>query len=323
METLNINSRHGLARDQHGKWSFSEESMPYRPQEGFHKVFNNSVVQYLNCFDSAFRAAKSACECEFVFTLLGVKGMMEMSWDPFETTRLAIPAMVKLHAKIEDFETQRHLGLWTYGHIIEASEPYERLANLIAVSQGERSKISRFPPSKNGRPQSPGEKIRKLDQMAKAAGLPNVVDPLKEVWDRELRNSIFHADYGLHGDSVVIPSGPRKYSHEQIMTIINRALAYHHAFTKLMEIYRETYERPITVPVHPRFSNSPGERATIVVREGVGAIGLKHSWTEDEIRRGHVAWFFGIVFLEEGKQLSTNHSINFFHADGKGEHVPI
>src|SRR6266853_2588101 len=186
MESLKIHCRHGLERDEKGNWAFTKESLPHRPQEGFHRVFNESVLQYLNSFDLAFRSAKSACEFEFVHTLLGVKGMMDSNWDPFETTRRAIPAVVKLYDKIEDFETERHLALWTYGHIVEASEPYERLANLIAVSQGERFKVCRFPPHKNGRPQSPGEKIRNLEEQAKTAGIPSVVNPLKELWDREL-----------------------------------------------------------------------------------------------------------------------------------------
>src|SRR5207245_1417539 len=110
--------------------------------------------------------AKSVCEFEFIYTLLGFKGMQDLSWDPIETTRRIIPAVTKMYEKVEGYETQRHLALWTYGHIVEASEPYERLSNLIAVSRGERFKICRFPPHKGGRPQSPGEKIRQLDAMA-------------------------------------------------------------------------------------------------------------------------------------------------------------
>ncbi|MGO8930522.1 MAG: hypothetical protein ACLQU3_26970 [Limisphaerales bacterium] len=318
METLRIHPRHGFKRDEAGNWAFTEESLPHRSKEGFHQVFNESAIRYVNCFDPVFRAAKSACEFEFVHALLGVRGMQDMNWDPFETTRRAIPAMIKLHAKLEEFETQRHLGLWMYGHIVEASEPYERLANLIAISQGERFKICRFPAYKNGRPQSPGEKIRILDKMGKAAGLSSAADPLKETWDRELRNSVFHADYGLEGDSVIIPAARHRYTHEQIMTLINRALAYHHALVMLIDIYRETYECPILIPVRPKFGSFPNERATVVVKEGKGAIGLKHAWTAEAISRGHIPWFFGIVGYDESRQLMADHTINFFRADGKG-----
>lgn len=34
----------------------------------------------------------------------------------------------------------------------------------------------------------------------------------------------------------------------------------------------------------------PGERAVVVVRERYRAIGLKHAWTVDELRAGHIAW---------------------------------
>ena len=244
-----------------------------------------------------------------------------MNWDSFETTRRVIPAMVKLHEKLDDFETQRHLGLWTYGHIVEASEPYERLANFIGVAKGERFNMNRFPPHKNGRPQSPGEKIQKLQAAALAQNIVEVVVPLKEIWDRELRNSVFHADYGLNGGRVILPSVQRIFSHEQIMTLVNRALAYHNAFTKLMEIYRESYEYPKVIRVHLKFGHFPDEKAMLVVSEGKGVIGLRAAWTKEQLTRGHIAWFFGIVSVDEAKQLTANQMINFSHADGSGEAI--
>lgn len=103
------------------------------------------------------------------------------------------------------------------------------------------------------------------------------------------------------------------------MTLVNRALAYHLALTKLIEIYRETYEHPKVIAVHRDFGHFPNEKATLVIREGTGVIGLRAAWTQEQIKRGHIAWFFGIVSKEEGKQLSADPMLNFFHADGRGE----
>ena len=112
--------------------------------------------------------------------------------------------MLKVHSTLESYVASRHLQLWIYGHIIEASEPYELLANLLAIALGETFKTNRFPPHSNGRPQSPGSKIDKLEQSAAAAGLPQITVPLREVWDRDFRNAIFHSDYSVHGSFLCI-----------------------------------------------------------------------------------------------------------------------
>jgi hypothetical protein len=51
---------------------------------------------------------------------------------------------------------------------------------------------------------------------------------MREIWDRELRNAIFHSDYSVHGAEVRFKKDgyPQVYGHEQITTLVNRALAY-------------------------------------------------------------------------------------------------
>jgi hypothetical protein len=124
-------------------------------------------------------------------------------------------------------EAARHLQLWIYGHIVEASEPYEILANLLAISQGDTFRTDRFP-LQNGRPQSPGAKIKALEETAKTVNLPNFSTALTEIWDRDLRNAIFHSDYSIHGPEVRFRKDgwPHAYGNEKILTLVNRALAY-------------------------------------------------------------------------------------------------
>jgi hypothetical protein len=55
-----------------------------------------------------------------------------------------------VHAKSETFKAKRHLELWLYGHVLEASEPYETVANLIDISQGGAFHNVRFPPNDRG-----------------------------------------------------------------------------------------------------------------------------------------------------------------------------
>lgn len=47
-----------------------------------------------------------------------------------------MPLLYEVHNKTENYEAARHLQFWIYGHIVEASEPYEMLANLVQVSLG-------------------------------------------------------------------------------------------------------------------------------------------------------------------------------------------
>jgi hypothetical protein len=167
--------------------------------------------------------------------------------------------MRAVQAKVESPEAARHLQLWIYGHIIEASEPYEILANLLAISQDDTFRTERFP-SQNGHPQSPGRKIKRLEEAAKTANLPGAVSPMREVWNRELRNAIFHSDYSVHGSEVRFKKDgyPHAYGHEEVLTLINRAIAYFDALRFLHAVYVSSYTEPKEIVKHPLNAGFPG-----------------------------------------------------------------
>jgi hypothetical protein len=79
------------------------------------------------------------------------------------------------------------------------------------------------------------EKLPELERLAEAAGEPGVLDPIREVWDRDLRNAVFHADYSIHGSKTRIPGKGKSYSHDETQTLVNRALAYHGALAVIQE----------------------------------------------------------------------------------------
>jgi hypothetical protein len=215
-----------LLKAQDGTWSLLLESESDKAtQEQSCGPYLEALPRYFTASDLAFTSAKERSEYAFIETLLRVRGMQDAGWDPFESSLEAIGQMRAVHAQAESYLAKRHLELWLFGHIVEASEPYEMLSNLIAISQGDTFKIIRFPP-RNRRPQSPGEKIDQLEQAATTAGLPGVVSPMREVWDRDLRNAIFHSDYSVHGPEVRFrkDSHAHAYGHEEIMTLVNRAL---------------------------------------------------------------------------------------------------
>jgi hypothetical protein len=208
-----------VEREENGKWKITSDESGKTGYEESHQSYIEALPRYLTVFEKLFFEAREKSDFEFINCLLRVRGVAFGNWDPYETTLEAIPRINKAHEKIkEDFYGARHLQLWVYGHVVEASEPYELIMNLIRVRNGLQFHALNFPDHKSGRPQSPGEKISVIEKSANDSGLIEIGPVLREMWNRELRNSIFHSDYVLLGSSVRLPKIGIDYSHDQILT---------------------------------------------------------------------------------------------------------
>jgi hypothetical protein len=298
-------------RGDDGVWTLHRE-----PDEEANPFYDEALPRYLTAFDRAFTRAADTCESEFVKALVRVGGAQDAGWEPYETTLDAVPSIMKLHEEIpddtgwDDFYTARHLQLWVYGHIIEASEPYAILSDMLHIAAGGWFMPYRFPEKKLGgkkaaadplaptRPQFLSEKFPQIEELAEAAGLDDALEPIREVWDSNLRNAIFHADYGLYGGAV---RTKRKgsYTHEQIQTLVNRALAYHEVMAYLVRAYRRGYEEPVELDVHPDAASEPGEKVTVVVRDGDGALGIRYVHTREEVAAGAIPAYLARLFPDE------------------------
>ncbi|UUX51599.1 hypothetical protein NUH88_07845 [Nisaea acidiphila] len=295
-----------LKRAETGIWTLEIIDGEQVIFESSHPSYLEALPRYLTAIDPVFVRAREVSEFNFLSSIFAVRRMQDAGWDPYETTQGAIAAIRSLRNGKMEGEVGRHLTLWLYGHIVEASEPYEFLANLIAVTCGGRFESERFPPRPNGAPLSPSIKIERLAEQATEAGLPDVVVPMQEAWNRDFRNAIFHADYSLHGSEVRTIRPVHVYSHDEAMTLVNRAMACHEAITILRTANIESYAGPVIIPCDPRFSGNPGEMATVIVREGFGAVGIKDAWTEVEIARGCIPYRFGRFTYEEMQMLEEN-----------------
>jgi hypothetical protein len=305
-----------LSKAKDGAWSLSLESEADKTtQEQSRGPYLEALPRYVTAFDLIFAKATERSEFAFISSLLRVRGLQDGGWDPYESSIEAIDGMRAVYKNIQSHPTARHLELWIYGHIVEASEPYEILSNLIAISQGDTFDLARFP-SKNGRPQSPGRKINQLERAAATANLPSVVTPLKEVWDRDLRNAIFHSDYSVHGPEVRFKKDghPNVYGEGETLTLVNRALAYFDALKFLHAHYIGSYVEPKEIAMHPLNAAVPNEHAVVMVREGHGAIGLKHAWTLEEIQAGHVPWRIARYSQEEMRLADADQTRALFPA---------
>lgn len=49
-------------------------------------AYLTALPQYLTAFDSLARVARGVDEAQFILALLGVRGIQDAGWDPYETT---------------------------------------------------------------------------------------------------------------------------------------------------------------------------------------------------------------------------------------------
>lgn len=290
-----------LYRDDNvGFWKLdaAEEERELKPD------YIEALPRYLCGLDSIFAKARACDEAQLVLSLLGIRGMQSEGWEPYDTTIDAIAAATRLHNETEDHIAARHLSLWIYGHIVEAAAPYELLANLIKVAQGQQARITWLPDDR-GRPLSPGRKVELIGRWAAEIGNQAAGHLLNAVWHRQLRNAVFHADYTLHGSEIRLIGDGDALSLEEFAELGGRAHAYHDSMIGLRNYYRGLYTEPKQVPAGP-ISGVPDEDLIIIVREGEGAVGLKESLTPSERANGGIRFRYAKLFPDEVELLEAD-----------------
>ncbi|MGH8094505.1 MAG: hypothetical protein ACREIF_13720 [Chthoniobacterales bacterium] len=297
-------ARHGLRRLRDGTLDFTR-SVGQRLAEapGFHAVYREACLRYLNILDDAFCRAMRVSEFELINLLIRVRGCGSDDWDPWTSTKQNVKAVRSaIRASEGDYLTERTLQLWLWGHIVEASEPYEIYINLARIISGQRYNFLCFPPvGKSRRLPTPGEKIAAIKRSAAACGEEKLAMPLHEIWDRAFRNAIFHSEYSLHESDIRIRRPVRVVSHEEFMILLNRALASHDALCVIESLYRGNFDKPRKIDVHREFAKWPGEKAWVMVREDYGVIGLCDALADGEIseEEGKIRWMVGKFYPEE------------------------
>lgn len=287
--------------EEQGKYVYGEE-LP----DNCNEYYAESFINYYNDFYEIFEKAFEKCEFSSLLTIFGVKGVEDAGWNVYKSSVNIINSISEHHRTIQDSLTQRNLSLWIYGHIMEASEPYENIINLLDIIKGEQYSILKFPLKKSGAPQSPGEKIQKIISKAESLGITSLKDIYSELWDRNLRNAIFHSDYSLYGNEVRVRSPFRAYSHENINKLVNYALAYFQVIDNLRIMFISQYQEPKVIDVHPGFKSFENEKALVIVRKGYGAVGIKHNWTMRDLAMGKIPYRIGNFYPEEQTALDSN-----------------
>ncbi len=290
-----------LRRSETGAWTL-ENADPGQIEAK--PDYHEAITRYLTVFDPLFERAQASNEFNFVHTLVPVFGLQGPGWDPYETTIEVVEATVEVVNGVTEFAPRRHLMLWLWGHIVEASAPYEMLARLLTVVDGDRPRMTHFP-DENGRPLSPWKKAEKIKAACERLGFADVPTPLIEIWNGPLRNAVFHADYSLFGGEVRVPSGYASYSHDEVERLIARANAYHDALKILRNAHIASYTEPVRVSAYG-FCPDPADEAVVIVREGHGAVGLKDGYTPEQLAVGAIPFRLGVFLPGEAALLDAN-----------------
>ena len=148
-----------LIRLQDGTWKLRIKANEWPQFRAESRAYLEALPRYLTALEPAFETAKNRNEFEFVHTWIRVRSTQDAGWDPYETSLDAIGRLHELQAEMGDFVARRHLQLWMYCHTVEASEPYEILANLLNVSCGRRVSWDCFTQKPGGPPPTPTQKI--------------------------------------------------------------------------------------------------------------------------------------------------------------------
>jgi len=293
-----------LEKSEDGIWGF--EKRPNKIEPNYEKF----LLQSVNTIDNVFNEAKKRSEFEFILTLLGVRGLSDAGWDPFETTKYVFGLFSDLLNTKLEFKESIHYSLLLYGHLVEASEPYEIICNMINIGNGGRYGTYNFPTKGERKiPQSPSEKIRKLEDLAVTDNQKGIIKLLNTFYDRELRNSIFHSDYSVYGSELRLKSPTKVFKHSEIMKLINQCIAYYNALINIVEHSKLDYKEPKIIDVHPEFSRYPNEKAITIIRQGSGLVGLKDNLTPAQKKSGFITFRVGKFLPYESKIIDNDPSL--------------
>lgn len=193
--------------------------------------FNQQVRHYAEILNPLFDACffnTTDSLFEFVCTLVRSSGIQDSDWDPWYESQATLDDLRNLSSlelppdRFPDADrTRMRLALLSYSHLTEMDLPYELVANLLSLRLGKKYNVSPFrdlavPTRRKKRglipkliAPSPGKKIVRIRELSDAAKLPQIGAAFEEIYDNEIRNSIYHSDYTLTNKEFRMRSGVR------------------------------------------------------------------------------------------------------------------
>lgn len=275
--------------------------------------YAENLIKYTNLIYPIFKKAKEIAEYEFISSLLAIRGLQGPGWDTFENTIKIFDSISPL--KIKDEFSRINLFLWVYGHIVEASEPYELFANFLRIIDGERFSINNFPEKDRGKykvPQFPIEKIENLKQLANKINMLDCLSPIIEIFNKDLRNSIFHSDYSIYNGCIRIRQSYKEFTRDETYDLLNKSLAYFQSLKFLYQKSISDYKEPKDILLPSSFNAKWGR---IIVRKNYGVVGLRDNYSKEFLAQGFLPFRMGSFKDYEITILNMNDRIDFLPED--------
>ncbi|MCR4277935.1 MAG: hypothetical protein NUV80_00480 [Candidatus Berkelbacteria bacterium] len=278
------------------------------PLRGVHSSYAEGITKYLDCLSYLFTLAKRKNEFEFIRTILRIRDL-DSSWDALKNLKEVTDAVNKVK-KVNKFDHQLvlHVHLFAYGLIIESTDLYELMANLLNILDDQNFSVDNFPDDvTDGRP-TPVPVWKKIEIIkAKAVTLNVEIPNFYEFVDFRLRNAIFHSEYAIDNSNIQIERGNRIYSREEGHTLINKALAYYEVLVMLSDLHRARYSKPRTVRVARTsslyFDRELSIKVKLIVRKDRGVIGFRDCFTKAQIRDGRRRSFLASFYPYEREMI--------------------
>jgi hypothetical protein len=235
--------------------------------------FKERVRYYAEIFNPLFDPAPHKTSdrfFEFVCVLVRPGGMHGPEWDSWYESQAILDDLSNLgtlelpQALFPDPGRVRvRLSLLSYCHLTEMNLPYALVANLLRVRLGAKYDLSPFRdlytpvgkknpnPLQKMRPPSPSKKIGRIKKLAEEAKLTEVARAFESIYDKTIRNAVYHSDYALsHGEFRLLDdfhfSKEKGYSSpvvewKELSELFTNTFAFYTALFSLYERCRKSF----------------------------------------------------------------------------------
>lgn len=241
--------------------------------------YSEFIKEYQDIFQPLFEKALEVSEFNLIMSLLAFRGMSDDGWNPYENTRDIFEEIYKNQRKFSG-SLQFNMHLWLYLHLIECSEHYELVANLINITKDKDYVVANHK-NRHFVNLKVEQKTDRLKSIAKGTDFTNVAEPFEKTFNARLRNAIGHADYaikssGRTGVTVADDSGyPVIFSQQEANDLINRAVALHVVLRSLSDQFRSQYKKSVIIKSSPGFGGGTPIDVTLIVRKKYGVVGFR------------------------------------------------
>jgi len=244
-------------------------------RNNFQKYYKENMDVLKPLFEEAFKKS----EFNVIMSLIAVRGASDAGWEPYENTKDVFDEMGRQQNNFR-YSLKTNMMLWLYVHLVECAENYELISNMINTIQGNDYIIANNK-NKNYVNLTVLEKISRLKSKASKTNHKEVYKPFENTFDSRFRNAIGHADYALKsgssgGVTIIDDVGfPKLYSDQEVMDLINKALALQSCIDDLRSSYISHYDESVVIPSSPTFGGGSPIDVTLIVRKEHGVIGFR------------------------------------------------